>query len=217
MTAAWEKQRILAGCWRRAAQRDEEECTPAELSSVHQENLLPGYPKKLEMPPQATDLTQSCICPSTQGWFGDRCSALELWMGTRIWLGCLRTRKFGQQKAEGGGVLLNGFLSVETPWNYNKRPEPQCLEVGMKPHLALPLSTLDALPNSYFSVQRWCPACWAGPRGSQQDPTGAESTRSASTLGHSAPASCSDTKLLWGDFAVCTIKCWQGTASNGQL
>ena len=61
------------------------------------------------------EISPSHISSGLQGWFGARHSALGLWLEMRICLRCVLTRKFGQQKAEGGGVLLNGFLSVETP------------------------------------------------------------------------------------------------------
>lgn len=83
------------------------------------------------------EISPSRSLPSPRGWFGARHPALGLWLETRVCLRHLLTRKFGQQKAEGGGVLLNGFLSVETPWrtaSHAKEPEPKCLEVGTKSH-----------------------------------------------------------------------------------
>lgn len=46
------------------AQSDEEEHTPAELSSVHQENLLLGHPKQLETPPKGTDSPRAASAPA---------------------------------------------------------------------------------------------------------------------------------------------------------
>lgn len=85
------------------------------------------------------DISPRHILASPWGFLGARYSALGLWLEIRVCLRHLLTRKFGQQKAEGGGVLLNGFLSIETPWRticYAKEPEAKCPEVGMKSHLA---------------------------------------------------------------------------------
>lgn len=65
------------------------------------------------MPPQGRDLTQPRLAQPA-GLAGARNSVLGLWLEIRVSLRHLLTRTFGRQKA-GGGVLLNGFLSVEIP------------------------------------------------------------------------------------------------------
>ena len=110
-TAVWGEQQSPAGCRHIAARSEEEEHAPSAL----QANLQPGHHEQLEMPPWA-EISPSPISPSPWGWFGARHSALGLWLEVRVCLRQFLTRKFGQQKAEGGGVLLNGFISVETPW-----------------------------------------------------------------------------------------------------
>lgn len=66
------------------------------------------------MPPQGRDLTQPHLT-WLAGLAGARHSVSGLWLEIRVSLRHLLTRTFGRQKA-GGGVLLNRFLSLETPW-----------------------------------------------------------------------------------------------------
>lgn len=84
------------------------------------------------------EISPSDISLGLEGWFGAKRSALGLWLELRVCLRHLFARKFGQHKAEGGGVLLNGFLSVETPWRtvWYARAWAKVPRGRIKPHLA---------------------------------------------------------------------------------
>lgn len=132
-TAAWGEQ-SPAGRQHVAARREEEE---EHVPASHQVNLQPVHHEQLELPPRGRDLTQRHpTWPAGLVWGQTFC--LRPLVELRVCLRHLFARKFGQQKAEGGGVLLNGFLSVETPWRtvWCARAWAKVPRGGIKPHLA---------------------------------------------------------------------------------